>query len=143
MYKRLPVSCLCFCLSMLFIFNSCAEENYLSEQESISSGGISSIKSACGTTELVWLQEIIEKAEEDKRSMAHQGNFLGTIYLETYQNEPLILVRMMMGSGGLYGYFYRCDGSQIDFSDANPRQLELFFQSLEKGTVIYTNVPHN
>ena len=120
---------------------SCEEAPSFSEQESISSAGMRSIKSACGTTALIWLQEIIEKAEEDKQSMAHQGNFLGAIYQASYKDEVIIFVRMMMGSGGLYGYFYHCDGSQVDFSDDDPRQLELFFQSLEKGPVIYKNVP--
>lgn len=137
MVKLLTVGAL-----LLFIFNSCAEENYLSEQESISSGGMSSIESACGTTELIWLQEIIEKAEEDKRSMAHIGNFLGTIYQESYKGMTVILVRMAMGSGGVAGYVFRCDGSRVDFNN-DPQEVELFFKNAEKGPAIYTNVPHS
>ena len=125
---------------LLCVFNSCQEEYLSSEQESVSSAGMRSIKSACGTTELGWLQEIIEKAEEDKRSMAHQGNFLGAIYQESYKDEVVIFVRMMMGSGGVYGYVYRCDGSRVDFNN-DPQEVESFFQNLKEDQIIYKNVP--
>ena len=127
---------------LLLVFNCCEEAPSLSEQESISSEAMDRMESACGTTELAWLQEIIEKAEEDKQSRIYQGNFMGAIYRESYQGKVVIFVRMPMGSGGLYGYFYHCDGSQVDFSDDDPHEVELFFQSIEKGPAVYKNIPY-
>ncbi len=123
----------------LLVLASCSEENL--KQASVLSESISIAESACGTTELVWLQEIIKKAEEDKQNQTYKGNYIGRIYQEDYQGEVVFFVRMMMGSGGLYGYFYQCDGNQLDFSNDDPKEVESFLQSLEKGKIIYKNTP--
>ncbi|WKN46269.1 hypothetical protein [Tunicatimonas pelagia] len=133
-----------FGLPLLLIFTSCQEKDtQLVEPESALSVAINKAETICNTTELTWLQEIVERAEEDKQSQVHQGNFTGRIYQGTYQNDYVIFVRMAMGSGGLYGYFYRCDGSQINFSKDNPDEVEAFLQSIEEGSLIYTNLPHD
>lgn len=125
---------------LLLFFQGCKEEFSPMEEKGISQKMIEQLKTACGTSDLSWLEEIIVKAEEDNRSGTYQGNFMGTVYLEYYQNEPVVFVRMAMGSGGLYGYVYRCDGSRVDF-DNDPRQVETFFSKMKKNQIIYTNVP--
>lgn len=126
---------------ILSVVYACTDENVSSDKsEDLSVELARKIENACGATQLVWLQEIITKANEDQRSQVHQGNYMGTIYLETYENEPVFLVRMAMGSGGLAGYVYRCDGSRVDFNDG-PLEVESFFKSVKEDEIIYTNVP--
>ena len=138
------VKLMTFGLLLLLTLNSCQEEDeQATKPENTVSVAISKAEAICGTAELVWLQKIIEKAEEDKQDQVHQGNFMGRIYQGNYQNDYVIFVRMAMGSGGLYGYFYRCDGSQIDFSEDDPSEVETFLQGVEKNTPIYTNLPHD
>jgi hypothetical protein len=89
--------------------------------------------------DLPWLKEIITKAEEDKATMAHKGNYLGTIYLDTYQNQSVFMIKMMMGSGGLYAYLFGCDGKRVAFSKEG---VETVFTDIEKrNNVLYTNIP--
>lgn len=125
---------------LLSFFQGCKEEFTSLEEKRVSQKMMEQLKAACGTSDLSWLEEIIVKAEEDKRSGTYKGNYMGTIYLEDYQNEPVIFVRMAMGSGGLYGYVHRCDGSRVDF-DNDPREVEAFFSQMNKNQIIYTNGP--
>jgi len=127
---------------LLLLFQGCKDEVSPLEEKGISQNIVEKLNSVCGISDLSWLEEIIVKAEEDNRSRTYQGNFIGTVYLEDYQNEPVIFVRMAMGSGGLYGYVYRCDGSSVNF-DNDPSQVETFFSKMEKNQIIYTNVPES
>ena len=86
------------------------------------------------------MREIIEKAEEDKNNRTHQGNFLGTIYLEDYRGTPLFVCNMAMGSGGLMGYLYHCDGRR-EYLKSGPKEFEYFFSRMKKDRKIYSNVP--
>lgn len=97
----------------------------------------------CGVSnpiqELPWLNEIVNKAEVDKATMAYKGNYIGTIYMDTYKNRPVFMVKMMMGSGGLYGYLFGCDGKRIAFT---PEEVGTLFTDIEKhNNVVYTNTP--
>jgi hypothetical protein len=101
-------------------------------------------KGVCGvsnpTRDLGWLRDIISKAEQDKASKTYQGNYMGKIYLETYNGSPVFLCDMAMGSGGIGGYVFNCDGVKEQFNN-DPREVELFFTSAKKTNVIYSNVP--
>ncbi|MBC8153527.1 MAG: hypothetical protein H7Z72_11500 [Bacteroidetes bacterium] len=89
--------------------------------------------------DLPWLKEIITKAEEDKATGAHQGNYLGTIYVDEFKNQPVFMVKMMMGSGGLYAYAFKCDGARLYFDkEGSPT---MFFDIEKKNNVLYTNSP--
>jgi len=125
--------------SLLFFLQGCKEEFSSLEEEGISQQMIDQLTIACGTSDVFWLEEIIVKAEEDRRSRTHLGNFMGTVYLEAYQDKPVIFARMAMGSGGLYGYVYQCDGSRVDFDD-DPSSVATFFSNMKKDQIIYTNV---
>ncbi|RYZ92634.1 MAG: hypothetical protein EOP06_03675 [Proteobacteria bacterium] len=87
---------------------------------------------------LPWLKDIITKAEEDKATMAHKGNYFGTIYLESLRNEPIFLVQMMMWSGGIAFYLFRCDGERV-YPTAD--EMSSVIAGYEKKNVVYTNVP--
>lgn len=101
------------------------------------------VKTNCGVKnpiqDLPWLKEIVTKAEEDKATMAHKGNYLGTIYLDTYENQSVFMVKMMMGSGGLYAYLFGCDGKRVD---VNQQAVGTLFTDIEKrNNVLYKNMP--
>lgn len=125
---------------LLLLFQRCKEEISPLEEDVISLEILEKLNNTCGASDFSWLREIIIKAEEDNRSRTYEGNYIGTIYLEYHQNEPVIFVHMSMGSGGLYGYLYHCDGSKVDL---DPSQVETFFSNLKKDQIIYSNVPDN
>jgi hypothetical protein len=65
---------------------------------------------ACGIDDpakkLPWLAELINKAEND-----NSGNYLGTIWLEKYNEQDIFVTDMMFGSGGIMYYFFDCSGN--------------------------------
>lgn len=92
--------------------------------------------SICGVddpaTELPWLSEIIVMAEIDTT-----GNYQGTIYLEHYNNIPVFFTNMAMGSGGVIGYWFNCDGSTFTIDDQG--KFLSFSNSMKLNKIIYTN----
>ena len=110
--KNFVILTLVICLALL----SCKKEN----------------TKTCGVddpaTELPWLAEIIALAETDTT-----GNYHGTIYLESYKGENVFWIDMMMGSGGLYGHWFNCDGSRFEVAAGEE------FPWPTKEIVIYTN----
>jgi len=72
----------------------------------------------CGVTdpknELIWLKEIIDIAE------THQNvNYIGAIYAEEYMKNDVVYVEMSLGSGGLMGHWFNCDGTALVFTPEN------------------------
>ena len=92
------------------------------------------------TKDLPWLQDIITKAESDMTSKTYKGNYIGTIYLAYYNEQPVFVCNMMMGSGGIAAYVFRCDGTIENFNN-DPQKVQAFFSSLKKTDLIYSNVP--
>lgn len=89
--------------------------------------------------ELVWLKDIIAKAEADRTNRTYSGNYIGAIYLETFNDRDVFHTNMAMGSGGLAMRVYYCDGQPVSF--ATNDQLLDFVHSLRKTRLIYTNMP--
>ncbi len=58
---------------------------------------------------MAWLQDIINKAEEDKATKKYMGMYMGTIYLTSYQNTNVYLIDMAMGNGGIAFYLFDCN----------------------------------
>lgn len=89
------------------------------------------VDQSCGiknpTENIVWLKELVNKAENDTT-----GNFFGTIYLEEYNGSDVIFVQMPMYSGGVYGYWYNCDGTELQNYDSSLTPV--------RKKVIYSNV---
>lgn len=102
-----------------------------------------SAKLTCGVKdpakELTWLKDIITKADEDKATMAYKGNYLGKIYLESFRDQPVFMVEMMMGSGGLAMYLFRCDGQRI--MDVSSEEITTTIASFQRKNVVYSNFP--
>jgi hypothetical protein len=72
----------------------------------------------CGVTdpknELIWLKEIIDIAE------THQDvNYIGAIYAEEYMENDVVFVEMSLGSGGLLGHWFNCDGTALKIIQGN------------------------
>lgn len=82
----------------------------------------------CNNADLGWLDEIIEKAKTDKT-----GNYLGSIYFEQYQDQPVIFIDMAMGSGGVFGYWFYCDGNPVSFEDE-------MMPPMTMKNILYTNI---
>ncbi|MFC2089474.1 hypothetical protein ACFLT1_01765 [Bacteroidota bacterium] len=86
---------------------------------------------ACGienpTENINWIKDIVSIAETDTT-----GNYFGSIYLEEFQGYDVIFIKMMMGSGGVYGYWYNCDGTKMVFEDT------IIFPKMDN--LIYTNI---
>lgn len=88
--------------------------------------------------DLPWLNEIVNKAEADKAKMAYKDNYIGTIYMDTYKNQSVFMVKMM-DSGGLYTYLFECDDKRIAFTQ---EEVGTLFTDIEKpNNVLYTNAP--
>ncbi len=87
---------------------------------------------------LQWLKEIIIKAEEDKQTKKHRGNYMGKIYATSYRSQPVFSVQMALGSGGIYAYVYDCGGKTVYIEQSDTSK---FAQDTQNGTLIYANAP--
>ena len=79
--------------------------------------------------ELEWLKELVQKAETDTT-----GHYKGTIYLEKVGDEDAFFVEMSMGSGGIAGALYNCDGTQIKIDGQTVLPPK-------RDSIIYRNIP--
>ena len=109
-------------VSFVFMFSSCKNEPDIE------------LITACGvenpTEKLVWLAELISKAEND-----NSINYLGHIWIKKYDNKDYIVTDFMMGSGGIAYYCFNCDGEIDTVEDLS------FYDSLTDDDVVYTNIP--
>jgi len=80
------------------------------------------------TENIEWLKELVAKSATDTT-----GNYKGTIYLEKFNGEDVIFVDMAMGSGGLYGYWYNCDGTPLSIGDTTliPKRELIIYKNIE------------
>jgi hypothetical protein len=79
--------------------------------------------------ELLWLKSIIDLAETDRT-----GNYLGKIWAESYLGSDVIFIDMSMGSGGVAGHWFNCDGSKLVVSPNS-------YPIPTKKKLIYRNTP--
>ncbi|MBB1287402.1 hypothetical protein HRH25_23705 [Flavisolibacter sp. BT320] len=87
---------------------------------------------------LQWLNDIIKKAEEDRLTKKHMGNYMGKIFLTSYQTRPVFYIKMTLGSGGIYAYIYDCNGNSVSIAG---NEMTSFEQQAQQGTLIYSNTP--
>jgi hypothetical protein len=92
---------------------------------------------ACGVSQpqkkLEWLVKLIDKANTDIT-----GNYIGTIWLEEYNNQDFFVTNMGIGSGGLAYHVFDCTGNPVIIEDT-----EDFIQHLKKNIVLYSNIETN
>ena len=86
---------------------------------------------ACGVedpaTNFPWLAELIATAENDTT-----GKYLGTIWLEKYEEQDVFVVNMTLGSKIRLYHFFDCQGEPVTVK--NRRE---FLMHLKKDIVIY------
>ncbi len=67
--------------------------------------------SACGKAdpinELDWLNDLAYQALHDRT-----GNYLGNIWIISYNNSDIIVTNMALGSGGIMYYYFNCEGNK-------------------------------
>jgi len=104
-------------ISLIFFICCCKKEN----------------QKICGVSDpqenLPWLKDIVELAKNDR-----SGNYWGSIYAEEYLDKDVIFIDMKMGSGGVIGYWYNCDGSLLEFPSGS-------VPPMTKKRLIYSNLP--
>lgn len=101
---------------------------------------LTNANTACGFANpeqsLLWLKDIIQKAEEDKLTQKYNGNYMGKIFLTSYHNQPVFYIRMALGSGGIFAYVYDCNGITVSISQ---NEMTTFEQNAPQGKLIYSN----
>lgn len=139
-----PLLLILLFILMIFTGFRCTKNNSNSPEKQIDlkiKEVVAKANTPCGSVDsdqsLQWLQEIVRKAEEDKRTKKYSGNYMGKIFLTSYHNQSVFYISMAMGSGGIAAYIFDCDGIavKIDPSDVG------FEQDEQKRTLIYSNVP--
>lgn len=94
---------------------------------------------ACGvkvpTQELPWLKKLIAKADSDKSYGTYQGNYLGVIYLQYFQDMEVFYTDMLLNTTSRQHAFY-CDGSPVVFDSITG---PVFFNNITQGGFYYTN----
>lgn len=110
---------------VIFFTLSCEKEgnNYIKPLKEIS---------ACGyddpLNQLEWLNELANKSLDDKT-----GNYIGSIWLITYENSDIIVTDMALGSGGIAFYFFDCNEVQpSDLEDLSLDELNSFLTDSNK-----------
>lgn len=108
-------------LSILIIFscNDKEEDNYI-----VPINNISACECDDPLNQLEWLNEIANKALIDKT-----GNYQGNIWIVSQEATDYIITDMMLGSGGVYHYYFDCSGDLITIPD------EQFMNNIESALV--------
>ena len=101
--------------------------------------GINLAKQGCGSSDMLWLSDLIAKADEDKASMKYSGAYLGTIYMTTYKNNNVFMITMMLNSGGVMFHAYDCNHQVVQLTENEA--VTFYSQTLKNGKVVYTNFP--
>ncbi len=117
-----------------------SKEDGVSEIHDIESAMLKA-QNACGQTSMPWLYDLLQKGEEDRLSMAHNGSYIGFVSLVTYQNKSVFYTNFMnLVGGGRMFHLMDCQGNQFDASvAADPA----FFQkeAHKKENIIYSSAP--
>ncbi len=94
-------------------------------------------KSACGEASLSWLHDLLAKAEEDRVSMAHKGNYLGIVSIIQYQGSTFFYTNFMMGSGGIRFYLFDCEGNHVPYSVISSFDFDA--EGRRRNNIIYSS----
>jgi hypothetical protein len=73
----------------------------------------SKAKRLCNQNSMVWLSDMLNKAEEDRLNLIHKGNYIGTVSLIRYKDQPVVYTDFAMGSGGIAFYLFDCNGNPV------------------------------
>jgi hypothetical protein len=93
----------------------------------------------CKKNVLPWLSELLEKAEEDRLTKKHMGQYMGFVSVVSYKNQSYFYVTFPMGSGGIFAYLFDCEGKQV--SSLLTEASEYFYEAAHKrNAMIYSTV---
>jgi hypothetical protein len=103
-----------FCIYLIAIFG-CSPHAKINEQ-----GNPHDIENAlrrsqvlCRQNTMVWFSDMLRKAEEDRISNTHKGNYIGIISIIYYKSQPVIYTDFALGSGGVAFYLFDCNGNPV------------------------------
>jgi hypothetical protein len=116
-------------LAFTFVLAGCSKED--NELQ-----GIDLAKSACGS-DMGWLASLIAKCEDDRATKKYNGAYRGSIYLGSYRNTPVIMVRMAVNAT-LFQAFY-CDNQPVSFTGNDA--VDFYNATMSSGKILYTNFP--
>jgi len=117
-------------LAIAFFFLSCEkeEDTHIKPLKEIS---------ACGyddpLNQLEWLNKLANKSLDNKT-----GNYIGSIWIITYEDSDIIVTDMALGSGGIMYYFFDCNGEQ--HSNLEDLDLDELNNHLTDSTKIFTSL---
>lgn len=94
----------------------------------------------CDKNSMIWLSDMLHKAEEDRTNMTHQGNYIGIISLINYKNKPVVYTNFALGSGGVSFYLFDCNGNPVD---CEPGNETIKIVNLARENIIYTSLSSN
>lgn len=117
-------------LVVCFFALSCKKEhnNYIKPLKEISA-----CRKADPLNQLEWLNKLANKSLHDKT-----GNYIGSIWVITFENSDIIVTDMSLGSGGIMYYFFDCKGEH--YSNLEDLSLDELNDYLTDSTKIFTNV---
>ena len=93
---------------------------------------------ACGVTALPWLRDMLTKAEEDRVSKTHQGQYIGIISIVKYQNTVLFYTNFGLGSGGIAYYLFDCKGDKIHSTISGSGNIP--GEARQRKNIIYSTI---
>ncbi|GAB2767703.1 hypothetical protein GCM10027275_07680 [Rhabdobacter roseus] len=98
-------------------------------------------RKACGQNALPWLEDLLTKAEADRTSQAHQGQYIGTVSLIKYQGTPLFYTNFGLGSGGIAYYLFDCQGKPFFITGEDGAKV--LGQATKKENILYSTLDLN
>lgn len=107
-------------ITFTLIFQSCVKD--------------SDLITACGVKnpikDIEWLADLISTAKNDTT-----GNYIGNIWITTFENKDYIITDMAMGAGGRIFHCYNCQGEIDNIPDFE------FYNKLSDEDIVFSNVP--
>jgi hypothetical protein len=93
---------------------------------------------ACGVNDplnnLNWLYNIVVKSSTD-----NSGNYLGDIWIVSYEGNDFIITDMALGSGGVMYHIFDCSGNPLN----KLAEYEEILNELSDKILLFSNKPIN
>ncbi len=123
----------------MLLFVACEKkDDDISAPETQKTETIENAQILCNS-DLVWLKAIIKMADEDKATGKYKTHYIGSIYVTTYQNEPVFYCFMSMGDGLALGHTFNCSGTKI-YPGTVDGNYNFPYEAKKKGKLLYTNL---
>ncbi|MCE6992921.1 hypothetical protein [Dyadobacter sp. CY323] len=126
---------------VLFLATNCTNEGPTAEpiRGHDVQGALKRARALCNQNSMVWLSDMLRKAEEDRTSMTHKGNYIGIVSLIKYQGQRVVYTNFGLGSGGIAFYLFDCNGNPVN-CEVNDEAGKLPNLAETKEAVIYSSL---